>query len=466
VTASPAVPPRPPRRLGLRARASVAFALIAMVLAVGLSALTYELARRELLDQRESVARDQAIDNAVRARSRLVLDEVDVPEILRTLTASRSTQPIIRYRGEWVPRTLNFQVPDDLPNSLVALVDSGRTGSQRVRVDDTPYVVIGVALPQLDAQYYEVFSLSELQRTLRALAVALGIGSVVVVVAGAGLGWYASRRVLRPLGQFASTARRLAGGELGARLDPTGDPDLAPIVDSFNGMAVSLEQRIDRDARFASNISHELRSPLTTLRASIDLMTARKDEMPERAQVPLELLESQVMRFERMVLDLLEISRLDAGVGEVDLEPLEVAELTCTVARGFPGMEQLVRIDPEVADTSALVDKRRFEQVIVNLIENARRHGKGVTRIVVERGLGVVRVAVEDAGPGVPPTERAMIFERFSRGAVGRHGSGAGLGLALVAEHVRLMRGTVRVEDVPDGGARFVVEVPVAVVHR
>jgi two-component system, OmpR family, sensor histidine kinase MtrB len=463
VTASPAVAPRPPRRLGLRARASVAFALIATVLAVGLSALTYELARRELLDQRESVARDQALDNALTARRGLIREEVNVRDVLEGLTASRSTQPIIRYRGEWNPRTVNFQVPDDLPTSLVSSVEAGDAAQQRVRVGNTPYVVIGVALPELDAEYYEVFSLAELQRTLRALAVALTIGSIVTVVAGAAVGWYASRRVLRPLGEFASTAQRLAGGELGARIEATGDPDLAPIVDSFNGMAGSLEQRIDRDARFASNISHELRSPLTTLRASIDLMTARKDEMPERAQVPLELLESQVVRFERMVLDLLEISRLDAGVGEVDLEPLEVAEVTCTVARGFPGLEQLVEVDADAEESTALIDKRRFEHVLVNLIENARRHGKGVVRIRVERGLGVVRVVVDDAGPGVVPTERTMIFERFSRGAIGRHGSGAGLGLALVAEHVRLMRGAVRVEESPEGGARFVVEVPVAV---
>jgi two-component system, OmpR family, sensor histidine kinase MtrB len=111
------------------------------------------------------------------------------------------------------------------------------------------------------------------------------------------------------------------------------------------------------------------------------------------------------------------------------------------------------------------VDKRRFERVMANLIENAANYGAGATRITVDLAIDApqVEIGVEDAGPGINPLERERVFERFYRGsASGRRGTGTGtgLGLALVAEHVRLMGGQARVDDAPDGGARFVVTLP------
>ena len=162
--------------------------------------------------------------------------------------------------------------------------------------------------------------------------------------------------------------------------------------------------------------------------------------------------------------DLLELSRADAGVSEVLAEPVRVDELVRHAARRTGVAESVVELPPSVSTRSISVDKRRLERVLVNLLENACVHGRGVHQIrgtVVDRCL---RIEVEDLGPGVPDDERERIFERFFRGRAAGQGSsgvGAGLGLALVAEHVRAHHGRVWVER-GSVGARFVVELPVA----
>jgi signal transduction histidine kinase len=125
-----------------------------------------------------------------------------------------------------------------------------------------------------------------------------------------------------------------------------------------------------------------------------------------------------------------------------------------------------VRIDPADDHRELLVDKRRIERVFGNLIENADRYAGGVTQVTVETDDHLVRVLIDDSGPGIPPADRDRVFERFARGA-GKAGSrgagvGTGLGLALVLEHVRLHGGRVWATDSPSGGARFVVELPIS----
>jgi signal transduction histidine kinase len=186
-----------------------------------------------------------------------------------------------------------------------------------------------------------------------------------------------------------------------------------------------------------------------------------------------------------MVSDLLEMSRADAGSTDVFLEEVNVSELVQrSVETGIGHMDARrhgtpeVLVDPDVEMWRVGVDKRRFERVMVNLMENADHYGGGVTTIAVGPGpegggrpsRGTVRrlveVTVDDAGPGIDPAERTKVFERFYRGsASGRRGTGTGtgLGLALVAEHMRVMHGGVRVESSPDGGARFVLSLPVLI---
>jgi signal transduction histidine kinase len=297
---------------------------------------------------------------------------------------------------------------------------------------------------------------------------------VVTTLLGVALGRFASERSLRPLADVSRAAGAIAGGELDTRLDAeAADPDLEPLTNSFNAMVDQLQERIEREARFNSDVSHELRSPLTTLAASLEVLEAERDKLTPRSQRALQLLGDDLRRFQRMVGDLLEMSRADEGSVDVFLEEVNVAELVQrSVEAGAADMDGQVAVPPVVDDPAVQswrvgADKRRFERVMVNLMENAANYGGGVTVITVHPGRddGGVEVTVDDAGPGIDPQERSKVFERFYRGsAAGRRGTGTGtgLGLALVAEHMHVMRGDVRVESSPDGGARLVLTLPVA----
>ncbi len=274
---------------------------------------------------------------------------------------------------------------------------------------------------------------------------------------------------MRPVGVAAQAAKAIAGGRLDTRLELTEDPDLSVLANSFNDMATALEDRIERDARFASDVSHELRSPLMTLSASVEVMDARRDEMPERAQAALDLLKSDVVRFQGLVEDLLEISRFDAGAVRLHLEELLVAEFVRQAVRISSVPEAPVDVSERAEMVLINGDRRRLARVVANLIDNTRVHGEGGPEVSIrvvdgpDEAVTKVRIAVEDRGPGVSEHERTLIFERFARGGVaGRRAGndGAGLGLSLVDEHVRMHGGRVWVEDRLDGetGARFVIE--------
>jgi signal transduction histidine kinase len=258
----------------------------------------------------------------------------------------------------------------------------------------------------------------------------------------------------------------LAAGRLDTRLAASADPDLRPITASFNEMAQALQDRIERDARFASDVSHELRSPLMTLAASIEVMDNQREEMPERARAALDLMVADIDRFRTLVEDLLEISRFDAGVVRLELEEVHLAELVMQAVSHATDDDVPVELDAGLAGVVVKADKRRIVRVIANLLDNARRYGGGASSVSLRRVGDEVQIAVEDHGEGVPESDRDLIFERFNRGsASGRRGAsdGVGLGLALVAEHVNLHGGQVWVEGRGDGapGARFVVQLPI-----
>jgi signal transduction histidine kinase len=258
----------------------------------------------------------------------------------------------------------------------------------------------------------------------------------------------------------------LAAGRLDTRLAASADPDLRPITSSFNEMAQALQDRIERDARFASDVSHELRSPLMTLAASAEVMGNQRDDLPERARSALDLMVADIDRFQTLVEDLLEISRFDAGVVRLELEEVHLAELVMQAVSHSSDDDVPVELEADLAGVVVNADKRRIVRLIANLLDNARRYGGGATSVSLRRVGDEVQIAVEDKGAGVPEQDRELIFERFNRGsAAGRRGAsdGVGLGLALVAEHVNLHGGRVWVEGRADGepGARFVVQLPV-----
>jgi signal transduction histidine kinase len=212
------------------------------------------------------------------------------------------------------------------------------------------------------------------------------------------------------------------------------------------------------------------------LAASLEVLERDLAELPPRAQRALQLLGEDLRRFQRMVGDLLEMSRADAGSMDVFLDEVNVGELVRRAVEagvrtlGDEAAAPHLHVAPDLEMVHVGVDKRRFERVMTNLLENAENYGGGAVAISVDAGEnGVagqrsVQIAVEDAGPGIEPSERTKVFERFYRGsASGRRGAGTGtgLGLALVAEHMRLMHGEAWAESSATGGARFVIALPV-----
>ncbi|GAA2570957.1 sensor histidine kinase [Pseudonocardia hydrocarbonoxydans] len=445
----------------LRWRVAMAFGLVSLVLTGALATVTWNLASGYMLRQREDSAVLQATVDVRLVEASLRAGSGGLRDLLAGLTTDSGSTVLLEREDGWL--TSGRQVdPAALPRPLMELAEAGVPARQRVVVDGV--LVIAVTLPVATdgSTYVELFPLPELDRTFRFLSAVLIAGVATSAVLAVTLGSWLGRRALRPLTELTAAASRVAGGDLGTRLPDTADPDLAPLTSSFNRTAGALEARVRRDIRFAGDVSHELRSPLTTMANAAAVLERRRDELGGTSRQALDLLTGEVDRFQRMVVDLLEISREDPDAADpVDL--LDLGELVAAALAVRPGPAPAV----ERAAAPVLVrgDRRRLDRVVVNLLDNADRYGGGPVRVGVTRHAGRARVEVDDAGPGVPEHLREQVFERFTRGTrAGRRGDdgGTGLGLALVAQHVDRHGGTVHVCDRPGGGARFVVELPEA----
>jgi signal transduction histidine kinase len=288
---------------------------------------------------------------------------------------------------------------------------------------------------------------------------------ILITVAAAFLGSTTSKNVLRPLLRVTGAADEIATGGLDTRLEVEKDPDLEKLVTSFNDMADAVQQRIEREQRFASDVSHELRSPVTALGAAVDVLVSKREEFSDRNKEAIDILASQVKRFDRTVVDLLELSRLDAGAGEDNVDSVHLVDLVTRIMsrHGFDQVE-LVQTIPKLQnsgdlDDAVMLDRRRVERILLNLLENARDHGGGATRVSLSCIDNYFVLSVEDSGQGIALSERSRIFERFARGTAARLSTGSGLGLAIVQEHARSLGGNAHVENSPTGGAKFVVTI-------
>ena len=459
VTARSRTPLVRSRALGLRGRVTLALALVALVLSVVVGGTVWITVSGFLISKRTQAVIAQASANAEQVRRGLSSPGVSTPQLLAQLPREIGSTSLLLTGGTW--STTSLQVNREvLPAPLTQAVLDGRPMHQRIQGDRGPQLVVGLPLGGEDAAYFEVFALDELDQTLRTLSTALAVAMVSVPIGGLLLGRWALQPAFRPLDRVAGAASAFAAGELSARLDSHGDPGLVAIAQSFNETAEKLERRVRADAKFAADVSHELRSPLTTMVSALDLFEASRDRLAPGGREALDLLRAEVRRFEHLVDDLLEISRTDAGSADVVLEVVALPEL---VRRSLPDrLQDRVVLAPS-ASVLVEVDKRRLERVLSNLVNNAEQHGRGLTAVVVSAAGGWAEVAVEDQGPGIDGVERELVFDRFARGrATGRDaGDGSGLGLSLVARHLALLGGRVSVSDRPGGGARFVVALPV-----
>jgi len=444
------VPGRWSRRAGLANRVALAFALISLVVALVVSSATYFVARVYLVQQREGAALNRALVD-----SRVVdaaLRQGDRPgKALESVPPARDVQTLLRIEETWYSSNVTLS-PRELPPAL--LNKAVTEGSLQRFVSSNGITYLAIAIPVTGGIFVEAFSFDDLESTLTILAWVLAAASFAAFLVGGLVGRTAGKGLLRPLSDLAAGAREITAGDLSARVPESKDPDLAAISTAFNDMADAMQSRLERERRFSANVSHELRSPLTGIMGTADLLESRLDRLPPREATLVEALNRQVRRFSATVLDLLEISRI-GGDQLVQSEQIDIGLLIDELLAGR-GLERSLRHGDDVR---IVTDPRRFERVVGNLIDNAQRHGEGLTDLLVERTEYGLRLTLDDAGPGIPEDLAGQIFEPFARGDSTSQ-DGAGLGLAIVREQVRLLGGHVSVLTSPDGGARFVVSIP------
>ena len=291
----------------------------------------------------------------------------------------------------------------------------------------------------------------------RALVPAFSIGLAVAILLALILGL----RLVRPLKRLALAARAVARGDEVVPLDITRADEIGMVNRAFEDMTVRLAEARDTERQFLMRVSHELRTPLTAIRGQVDALVDGIFEDEAEQQLAYAAITAESLRLNRLVSDLLDLARLQAKrfgleADEVDLNILLDQVVT---GQGTEARERDIEITLQSGTLPVIIgDGDRILQIVGNLVRNAVRWTPDEGTVIVSAlaEAGRVWITVDDSGPGIPPTKRADIFRAFYT----EDGTGTGLGLAIARELALAMGGTVTVADAPQGGARFVVELP------
>ncbi|WP_206302943.1 HAMP domain-containing sensor histidine kinase [Streptomyces sp. WAC 01529] len=484
-------------RGGLRTRLLVAFLVVSAISALITAALTFREARAAILDRTQ----DSAVHD-LRAQLDSLAPDVPFPPTSRNLRdlalqldragGSRGWRAGAAYEdGPLV--TAKEGETLRVPGSLRRAVRERNTAAhQRLERGGEPWLAIGLPLDFSDGAkagdrkaasglaVYVTFSLKDEKADIAALVTAAQAGAVPALALAVVPALFAARRVLRPVRRLRTAAEQLSSGALDTRLDVSGNDELADLSRTFNSMAGALEKddaelrRMEANARrFAADVSHELRTPLAAMTAVTEVLDedANSGELPPETADAVRLISGETRKLARMVEDLMEISRFDAGAAALHLDGIDVAEAIRKTLqlRGWQG-----RVTAELPEgLRASLDPRRFDVIVANLVGNALRHGGEpvVVRAYAEEGLyggeGGLVVEVADQGPGIPADVLPHVFDRFYKADAARARSdGSGLGLAITLENVRLHHGTLDAANSPEGGAVFTLTVPLRQASR
>ncbi len=376
---------------------------------------------------------------------------------------------------------------EDVPAGLQARVIKGwveqqyttvmrpNTGGRMVPV---PALVVGgpVVIPNAADSFgvYLIYPLTGEQKTLAVVQRTLLLGGAALALALALIAFVVASAVLRPIRRASAVAERVAAGDLSERMPVRGAAELTTLASSFNEMAEAIRAQIRQleefgrlQRRFTSDVSHELRTPLTTVRMAADTLHAARAEFPPHLSRATELLADELDRFESLLTDLLEVSRYDAGMAELNAERVEVRAhvLSCVAAVGPVAATTGVRISTHLPTNPvpAEVDPRRLERILRNLLNNAVDHAEGgPVDVELAANEDALAITVTDHGVGLRPGEASLVFNRFWRADPSRQRltGGTGLGLAISLEDARLHGGWLQAWGSPGRGARFRLTLP------
>jgi two-component system, OmpR family, sensor histidine kinase MtrB len=432
------------------------------------------------LNSRPSGMTAQNLMDTIVARLQSPADADSSYGVAIMLGAGYSGPPVYRL-GE-TAGFANGQIPKDLVTKVDELQKKGKSTASFTFASMSPPsgasglepgLVYGVPAGQYYQLYY-FFPLTAVQQTLAQIQRTLMVGGVALVFLFVAIAALVTRWVVAPVRYAARAAQRLSTGNLAERMPVRGVDELAALAASFNDMAGSLQEKMtalenlsQAQRQFVSDVSHELRTPLTTIKLAADVIFADRDQLDGPAARSAEVLQSQLERFESLLTDLLEISRYDANVADLDPEPVDVCDLARQAAdvaqqlaeRRGAKIEFRLPAEPCVAD----VDRVRVERILRNLLVNAVEHGEGKDAVVTVAGDSVaVAVAVRDYGIGLAAGQERLVFDRFWRAdpARARTTGGTGLGLAIALEDARIHGGWLEAWGEPGRGSVFRLTLP------
>jgi two-component system sensor histidine kinase BaeS len=402
------------------------------------------------------------------ARADLVEKSAIAVELLRTERPAARERIVNQLRQDRISvYLLRGGVPDraGLPARVVRQVAAGKAVNTRGIVDNRPVFIVGQPLQGNNAGVVltRPAASGTATRALSGVWLALLAGLVGGILAGALL----ARFIARPIRQAAAAAARLSAGDRSVRLEVRPPAENAELADALNHLAAALQTSEGRERDFLLSVSHELRTPLSTIRGYAEAL-ADGVVGPEGAPKAGATMLAEAERLDRLIADLLVLSRLEAADLPIDLVPVDVVELIRTAAEAWAarcvpdGPRLLVELPP--APVYVDTDPGRIRQVVDGLCENALRIvPPGAPLILAARagGEGGI-VEVRDGGPGFTDDDLAVAFQRgaLNQRYRGIRKVGSGLGLALAARLVGRLGGTIEAGHAPEGGARFTVEIP------
>lgn len=487
-------------RKSLTLRMGLTMLISTLVILSGVGLYTANSIRDGIFQERLNQLLVESASRAKTAQSRLDQAPVSTVEQVQSLAQEVVTSITTMTSGGNAPSVLILRNPNENSAIVINEIVTGnsretispelrqsvgkKTGQywQSVKLTDAegrtfPGIAVGTALnlPLAGAhELYFVYSLADEQANLNLVMQVLAGGGLALLLLVGAMTWVVVYSVLVPVRRTVRTAERLAAGDLNARVLSQGQDEMAQLADSFNKMAGSLQSKIDTlgqlsrlQQRFVSDVSHELRTPLTTMRIADDVIFDARAELDPAALRSAELLHDQIDRFDAMLADLLEISRIDSGSARLSFETVDINSLVRKVIADNDSLAQQVGCEvvfnPPPYPCTAEVDTRRVTRIVRNLLVNAIEHSEGnPVTITTDTSETAVALRVSDHGVGMTPEVTSRVFDRFYRAdpARTRTTGGTGLGLAISLEDARLSGGTLEAWGKSGYGSSFRLTLP------
>lgn len=413
----------------------------------------------------------------------------DVISSATTITSNENTREVVFLRSPGNTMIKNYEIasnsldPATIPKSLSERVRKSNdivwqyANMRYLQGTIIPGLVVGQKVQIPGAGQYEmyiVFSLVNEEKTLNLISTYLLVAGLILIILISLITWVVVRQVVKPVREAARIASEFTSGDFRQRMKVYSQDEISTLAHSFNEMAESIEQQIARlenlsrvQQRFVSDVSHELRTPLTTLRMASEVIADSRDSFDPTVARSTELLVAQLDRFERLLEDLLEVSRFDAEVAVLDAVDFDIVMLAnrCVEDLALVAKERKTQIFIKSAEPEIMIkaDIRRVERILRNLMANAIDHAEEVQiDVQIEASEHDVAIGVRDYGIGLDENSLTRVFDRFWRAdpSRARTRGGTGLGLSIALEDARLHNGELEVWGRPGRGAHFVLTLP------